>query len=361
MFDIATLLIGTVIITVIAMAFAAPIGLLSAIYLSEYASPRTRAVIKPVLEVLASIPSVVLGFFALTFINPPIVQQLVHQATVFNMLAAGLGVGVLIIPLIASISEDALRAVPRSLREASYGLGARKVTDSLRVVVPAAVSGIVAALIIGVSRAIGETMVVAIAAGGTGGSLRTFDPLGPGQTITGAIASLATGSDQSQAGDGRLPQPVLPGPAAVRHHPGPQHRRVTSSCVARGSGTRETGDVRRRPHRHHGRGHSVACGRDGATGRVSSSRACSPSACCSRCSSCCSCWSADARSRLARLRRARRRLPDRARCRRTRTRRASARRSGARFWIGVIVVVVAFPLGVATAVYLEEYAPAVDA
>ena len=108
--------------------------------------------------------------------------------------------GILIIPLIASISEDALRAVPRSLREASYGLGARKVTTSLRVVAPAAVSGIVAALIIGISRAIGETMVVAIAAGGTGGSLRTFNPLGPGQTITAAIASLATGSDQVQGG-----------------------------------------------------------------------------------------------------------------------------------------------------------------
>ncbi len=116
------------------------------------------------------------------------------------MLAAGIGVGILIIPLIASISEDALRAVPRSLREASYGLGARKRTTTLRIVAPAAVSGIVAALIIGVSRAMGETMVVAIAAGGTGGSLRTVNPLGPGQTITAAIASLATGSDQSQAG-----------------------------------------------------------------------------------------------------------------------------------------------------------------
>ncbi len=199
-FDILTLFIGSVIITVIAMLVAGPIGLLSAIYLSEYASPRTRSVIKPILEILASIPSVVLGFFALTFINPQIVQRLFSGATVFNMLAAGLGVGVLIIPLIASISEDALRAVPRSLREASYGLGARKVTTTLKVVVPAAVSGIVAAFIIGISRGIGETMVVAIAAGGTGGSLRTFNPLGPGQTFTGAIASLATGSDQVQGG-----------------------------------------------------------------------------------------------------------------------------------------------------------------
>jgi phosphate transport system permease protein len=201
MYDIATLLTGTFIVMAIAMAFAVPVGLLSAVYLAEYASPRTHDVIKPVLEILASIPSVALAFFALTFINPSIVQQLFHQATVFNMTAAGLGVGVLIVPLIATVSEDAMRAVPRNLREAGYGLGARKVTVSLRVVVPAAVSGIVAAIILGASRAIGETMVVAIAAGGTGGSLRTFDPLGPGQTVTGAIASLATGSDQSQAGD----------------------------------------------------------------------------------------------------------------------------------------------------------------
>jgi phosphate transport system permease protein len=200
MFDILTVFLGSAVITVIAILIAGPIGLLTAILLSEYSSPRTRGVIKPILEVLASIPSVVLGFFTLTFINPQLVQELFTGAPVFNMLAAGIGVGILIIPLIASISEDALRAVPRSLREASYGLGARKLTTSLQVVVPAAVSGIVAALIIGVSRAIGETMVVAIAAGGTGGSLRTVDPLSPGQTITGAIASLATGSDQVQGG-----------------------------------------------------------------------------------------------------------------------------------------------------------------
>lgn len=200
MFDIATLLIGSLVVTIIAMLIAGPVGLLSAIYLSEYASPRVRAIVKPVLEVLASIPSVVLGFFALTFINPQLVQRFFPGATVFNMLAAGIGVGILIIPLIASVSEDALRAVPRSLREAAYGLGARRITVSLRVVIPAAISGIVAAFIIGISRAIGETMVVAIAAGGTGGSLRTWDPLGPGQTVTAAIASLATGSDQVQGG-----------------------------------------------------------------------------------------------------------------------------------------------------------------
>lgn len=200
MFDVLTVILGSLVITVVAMCIAAPIGLLAAIHLSEYASPRQRSVVKPVLEVLASIPSVVLGFFALTFINPRLVQRLFSGTPVFDMLAGGIGVGILIIPLVASISDDALRAVPQSLREASYGLGARKLTTSVRVVVPAAISGIVAALIIGISRAIGETMVVAIAAGGTGGSLRTVDPLSPGQTITAAIASLATGSDQVQGG-----------------------------------------------------------------------------------------------------------------------------------------------------------------
>ena len=150
---------------------------------------------------LASIPSVVLGFFALTFINPQLVQRCSPARPVFNMLAAGIGVGILIIPLIASISEDALRAVPRSLREASYGLGARRSTTSLRVVAPAAVSGIVAALIIGISRAIGETMVVAIAAGGTGGSLRTVEPARTrARPSPPPSPSLATGSDQVQGG-----------------------------------------------------------------------------------------------------------------------------------------------------------------
>jgi phosphate transport system permease protein len=167
---------GTLLVTGIAMALAAPIGLASAIYLSEYAGPRARGLIKPILEILAGVPSVVLGFFALTFISPEVVQRFVPGAPSFNIAAAGLAVGVLTIPLIASISEDAMRAVPLSLREASYGLGAKRVTTSLRVVFPAAVSGIVAALILGASRAIGETMVVAIAAGASGGALFTVDP-----------------------------------------------------------------------------------------------------------------------------------------------------------------------------------------
>jgi phosphate transport system permease protein len=195
MFSLGTVIAGTLIITLIAMALAAPVGLASAVFLSEYASTRVRRVVKPVLEILAGVPSVVLGFFALTWISPHVVQALFSEAKAFSLLAAGLGVGILTIPLVASISEDAMRAVPLSLREASYGLGARRVTTSLRVVVPAAISGIVAALILAISRAIGETMVVAVAAGASGGSLFTLNPIGPGQTLTGAMASLATGSD----------------------------------------------------------------------------------------------------------------------------------------------------------------------
>lgn len=196
LYDIATLIAGSLIVTGIAMVVATFVGLGAAIYLAEYASPRVRRIVKPILEVLAGIPSVVLGFFALTWINPNIVQRLFSGASGFNLLAAGIGVGILIVPLIASIAEDAMRAVPRSLREASYGLGARRITTSLKVVVPASISGIVAALIIGTSRGIGETLVVAIAAGGSGGALFSLDPLKPGQTITAAMASLATGSDQ---------------------------------------------------------------------------------------------------------------------------------------------------------------------
>ena len=195
-FSLPTVVVGTLIITIVAMMLAAPIGLASAIYLSEYASPRVRTVIKPILEILAGIPSVVLGFFALTWISPHVVQAIFTDAGSATMLSAGLGVGLLTIPLVASISEDAMRAVPISLREAAYGLGARRITTSLRVVVPAAISGIVAALILATSRAIGETMVVALAAGASAGSLFTVDPVGPGQTLTGAMASLAAGSDQ---------------------------------------------------------------------------------------------------------------------------------------------------------------------
>lgn len=195
-YDVKTLLAGSLIVTVIAMAVAVPLGLGGAVYLSEYARPRVRKVLKPALEILAGIPSVVLGFFALTFISPEIVQRFNDEATQFNIAAAGIGVGILAIPLVASISEDAMRSVPMSLREASYGLGARKITTTIRVVIPAAVSGLVAAFIVAVSRAIGETMVVFIAAGATGGSLFSTDIFGPGQTMTAAMASQAAGTDQ---------------------------------------------------------------------------------------------------------------------------------------------------------------------
>ncbi len=196
MYDVKTILVGSLIVTVVAMLVAVPLGLGAAVYLSEYAPSGVRKVLKPALEILAGIPSVVLGFFALTFISPEIVQRLRDEATQFNIAAAGIGVGILTIPLVASISEDAMRSVPRSLREASYGLGARKITTTVRVVIPAAVSGLVAAFIVAVSRAIGETMVVFIAAGATGGALFSTDLFGPGQTMTAAIASQAAGTDQ---------------------------------------------------------------------------------------------------------------------------------------------------------------------
>jgi phosphate transport system permease protein len=195
-FDVKTLFVGSLLVTGVAMLIATPLGLGAAIYLSEYARPRTRKILKPILEVLAGMPSIVIGFFAFTWISPEVVRRFSSEATPFNMAAAGIGVGILVTPLIASVAEDAMRAVPRALREASYGLGARRATTSLRVVFPAAVSGVVAALLLGASRAIGETMVVALAAGASGGTKFTTDVLGPGQTITAAMASLAAGTDQ---------------------------------------------------------------------------------------------------------------------------------------------------------------------
>jgi len=196
-FDIKTLILGTLMVTGIAMLIAVPLGLGVAIYLSEFAAPRVRRVLKPIIEVLAGIPSVVLGYFAISFINPNIITSLVGGSNkAFNIASAGVAVGILTIPIIASVSEDALRAVPMALREASYGLGARRVSTTFRVVFPAAISGIVAALILGISRAIGETMVVAIAAGAVGGGLFSTDPFQPGQTMTAAMAALGFGSDQ---------------------------------------------------------------------------------------------------------------------------------------------------------------------
>lgn len=195
-FGLPTIFIGSVYVTVIAIMVAGPIGLAAAIYLSEYANRRTRKFIKPILEVLAGIPSVVVGFFTLNFISPDLVQRFIPSAERGNLVAAGVGVGVLIIPLVASISEDALQAVPSSLREASVGLGARKVTTVVRVVLPAALSGIVAAFIVAVSRALGETLVVTLAGGAAGGAPLDLNPAESGLTMTAAMANLATGSDQ---------------------------------------------------------------------------------------------------------------------------------------------------------------------
>lgn len=196
LFDIKTIVAGTLLVSFVAILIAGPIGLGAAIYLSEYARPRARKSLKPILEILAGIPSVVMGYFALTFISPTVIQTFNPSAPRFNVAAAGIGVGILIIPLMATVTEDALHAVPQSLREASYGLGSRKRGTALRVVVPAAVSGVVAALILSLSRAIGETLVVSIAAGATGGSEFSLNIFAPGQTMTAAMTALATGSDQ---------------------------------------------------------------------------------------------------------------------------------------------------------------------
>ncbi|MEM7093747.1 MAG: phosphate ABC transporter permease subunit PstC [Actinomycetota bacterium] len=197
LFDIPTLLVGTLWVTGIGMLVAGPVGLGVAIYLSEYAKPRVQRIVKPVIETLASVPSVVIGMFIILVINPGLADYVFDDMNnKFSILGAGIGVGILTIPLVASISEDALRAVPYELRQAAYGLGSRKITVALRVVFPAALSGISAAFIVGISRAIGETMVVAIAAGGSGGTLFGLNPLDPGQTITGAMVSVGVGTDQ---------------------------------------------------------------------------------------------------------------------------------------------------------------------
>jgi phosphate transport system permease protein len=206
-FDLATIVIGTGLIVVVAMVVAIPVGLGAAIYLAEYSDRRLRRILKPIIETLAGVPSIVMAFFALSVISPDFVKKLFSSATTFNLLAAGLGVGILTVPLVASVAEDAMFAVPDALREAAYGIGARRRSVTTSVVFPAASSGIAAAVILGISRAIGETMVVAIVAGGTGGSLRTFNLLGPGQTMTGAISSLATGSDQVAAVSGQQLNP----------------------------------------------------------------------------------------------------------------------------------------------------------
>jgi phosphate transport system permease protein len=194
-YDVRTIFVGSLWVTVIAMLVAVPIGLGSAIYLSEYARPSVRRILKPTLEVLAGIPSVVLGFFALSVIAPSVVQRFTSSG-LFSLASAGIAVGILSIPLVASVSEDALRAVPSALREASFGMGAKKITTVTKVVVPAAVSGLVAAIILAVSRAIGETMVVFIAGGAAGNQPFETSPLEPGLTMTAAMATQAQGTDR---------------------------------------------------------------------------------------------------------------------------------------------------------------------
>lgn len=189
-YGVLPLVSGTLLVTVIAAMVAIPIGLSTAIFLSEYAPDWLRRIIKPILEVLAGIPTVVYGYFALTFVTP-LLQVFLPDLIIFNALSAGIVMGVMIIPMVSSLSEDAMIAVPRSLREGAYALGATRYEVSLRIVVPAALSGIIAAFIIAISRAIGETMLVTIAAGAT--PKMTFDPTESIQTMTAYIVQLALG------------------------------------------------------------------------------------------------------------------------------------------------------------------------
>jgi phosphate transport system permease protein len=191
-FGIWALVSATLTTSAIAILVAVPLGLSAAIYLSEYASPRVRSVLKPVLEILAGIPTVVYGYFALLFVSP-ILRNLIgtEKLGVYNMLSAGLVMGIMILPLISSMSEDALSAVPRSLREAAYAMGATPFEASVQVILPAALSGIGAAVIVGISRAVGETMIVAVASGAT--SEFTFNPLKAAETMTAHIARISGG------------------------------------------------------------------------------------------------------------------------------------------------------------------------
>ncbi len=189
-FGILPLLSGTLLTTVIAIAVALPLGLVIAIYLNEYAPRKLTALVKPVLEILASVPTVVYGFFALQFVTP-FLQQFLPGLRGFNALSPGLVMGIMVIPYITSLSEDALRAVPGSLREASYGMGATRFQTAFKVMVPAASSGIIVSVILAISRALGETMIVAIAAGQE--PKLTFNPLESVETITTYIVQVSMG------------------------------------------------------------------------------------------------------------------------------------------------------------------------
>ncbi|MEJ5963305.1 phosphate ABC transporter permease subunit PstC [Pedobacter immunditicola] len=189
-FGIMSLLSGTLLTTTIAILVAVPVGLSIAVFLNEYASKRFTSIVKPLLEVLAAVPTVVYGFFALQFVTP-MLQKIIPGLSGFNALSPGLVMGIMIIPYITSLSEDALRAVPNSLREASYGLGANRFQTAFKVMVPAANSGIVVSIILAVSRALGETMIVAIAAGQQ--PKLTFNPLESVETITTYIVQVSMG------------------------------------------------------------------------------------------------------------------------------------------------------------------------
>jgi phosphate transport system permease protein len=193
-FGVLPLVGGTILVSAIAMIVAVPAGLLSAIYLSEYAPPRVRSIVKPVLEVLAGVPTVVFGYFALLFVTP-MLQKVFPTLASFNALSPGIVMGIMILPLVSSLSEDALHAVPRGLREGAYALGATRMQAALRVVVPAALSGITASFILAMSRAIGETMIVAIAAGQQ--PRLTANPLVPVETMTAYIVQVSMGDTPS--------------------------------------------------------------------------------------------------------------------------------------------------------------------
>jgi phosphate transport system permease protein len=189
-FGIWALISGTMLVTVIAMAIALPLGLITAIYLSEYAPKRVRNVLKPVLEVLAGVPTVVYGFFALMTITP-VLQWLHSGFNVYNAASAGIAVGILCLPTVCSLAEDALQAVPRALRDGAYGLGSTRFDVSVKVVVPAALSGIISAFLLAIARAVGETMVVALAAGSL--PQATVDPREQVQTMTAFMVQMASG------------------------------------------------------------------------------------------------------------------------------------------------------------------------
>jgi phosphate transport system permease protein len=190
-YGILPLLSGTFLSTMVALCVAGPLGLTAAIYLSEFASPRVRETVKPILELLSGVPTVVFGFFALLFVTPLLQNTILPSLPGFNILSAGIVMGVMIIPYIASLSEDALRAVPQSMRDGSLAMGATKLETALKVVLPAAISGVAAAFVLGISRAVGETMVVAIAAGQQPNL--TLDPTQPAATITAYIVQVALG------------------------------------------------------------------------------------------------------------------------------------------------------------------------